>query len=69
MDEGRPGMRVRLFTLRYSSTLGGFDDSAVGEFLSDKEMLSFREHFFAVNNIPHLAYVVTQKRPVVWPRR
>ncbi len=52
-------MRVKLFTLRYSSTLGGFVDSPVQEFFRDKGILSFREHFFAVDEVPHLTCVVT----------
>ena len=39
-------MRVKLFTFRYSATLGGFDDRPLTHFVRDKEVLSFREHFF-----------------------
>ena len=39
-------MRVRIFTFRYSSTLGGFDDTPLTDFTRDKETLQFREHFF-----------------------
>ncbi len=37
-------MRVKLFTFRYSATLGGIDDSPVTEFTRDEELLTFREH-------------------------
>ena len=37
-------MRVKLFTLRYSATLGGFDETPLAEFARDKEVLAFREH-------------------------
>jgi hypothetical protein len=30
--------------LRYSATQGGFDDTALVEFIRDKEMIAFREH-------------------------
>ena len=53
-------MRVKLFTLRYSATLGGFDETPVAEFTRDKELLGFREHFFVVNEIPHLACVLSR---------
>ncbi len=43
-------MRVKLLTFRYSSSLGGFDDTPLLEFTRDKEVLSFREHFFAVKS-------------------
>ena len=51
-------MRAKIFTLRYSATLGGFDDSAIELFTRDKEVLTFREHFFTVSDVPHLACVV-----------
>ncbi len=55
-------MRAR--TLRYSSTLGSFDTSPLSDFAKDKEVLSFREHFFRVEGLPHLACVVSwQERP------
>ena len=30
-------MRVKLITFRYSATIGGFDDSALCEFIRDSE--------------------------------
>ncbi len=58
-------MRIKLFTFRYSSSLGGFDERALSHFIGDKEVLSFREHFFCVNDVPHLVCVVTWQEPVV----
>lgn len=58
-------MRVKLFTLRYSSTLGGFDDTPLVEFTRSQDVLTFREHFFRVSDVPHLACVVTYQDPVV----
>ena len=52
-------MRLKLMTLRYSSTLGGFDETPLERFVSDKEVLGFKEHFFLVNDIPHLLCVVS----------
>jgi superfamily II DNA helicase RecQ len=54
-----------LFTLRYSSTLGGFDETPLAEFTRDKELLGFREHFFTLNEVPHLACVLTWQDAVV----
>ena len=56
-------MRWRLLTFRFSGTLGGFDDSPLHELVRDKELLSFREHFFTVNDVPHLVCVVTYQEP------
>ena len=61
-------MRVKLITFRYSATIGGFDDSALCEFIRDKEVLSFREHFYSVNDVPHLTCVVSYQDPVISPR-
>ena len=52
-------MRMKLFTLRYSPTLGGFDDEALQSFVRDKEVTGFREHFFIVDETPHLCCVLT----------
>jgi len=60
-------MRVKLFTLRYSATLGGFDERPLLEFIRDREILSCREHFFAVNDVPHLTCLLTWQAAVVVP--
>jgi superfamily II DNA helicase RecQ len=58
-------MRVKLFTFRYSATLGGFDDSVLSDFVRDKEIVAFREHFYAVNEVPHVTCVLTFQDAVV----
>jgi len=58
-------MRVKLFTFRYSSSLGGFDDRPLVHFMRDKEVLAFREHFFCVNEVPHLLCVLTWQDALV----
>src|SRR5262245_31413874 len=62
---GGPAMRVKLFTFRYSSTLGGFDDTPLLDFIRDQEVLSFSEHFFAVNEVAHVTCVVTCQDAIV----
>lgn len=58
-------MRARIFTLRFSSTLSAFDDTALRDFVRDKEVLSLREHFFVVHEVPHLCCIVAwQELPV-----
>lgn len=58
-------MRVKLITFRYSATLGGFDDTALVDFTRDKEVIAFREHFYLVNEVPHLSCVVHYQDAVV----
>jgi hypothetical protein len=51
-------MRVKIVTLPYSSSLGGFDDRSLVTFLCDKEVIEFRDHFFLVGDKPHLTCIV-----------
>lgn len=58
-------MRVKLLTFRYSATLGGFDDTVLVDFIRDKEVIAFREHFYTVNEVPHLSCVLHYQDAVV----
>jgi ATP-dependent DNA helicase RecQ len=58
-------MRVKLMTLRYSATLGGFDDTPLVDFTRDKEVIAFREHFYCVNEVPHISCIVHYQDAVV----
>jgi hypothetical protein len=58
---------VKFFIYCFDSTLGAFDDGPLIDFVRDKEVLAFREHFFAVADVPHLACVVTYQETVVPP--
>ena len=62
-------MQVKLFTFRYSATLGGFDDTPLLEFTRDKELVAFREYFYSVNEVPHLCCVLTWQDAVVTDRQ
>jgi len=58
-------MRIKLFTFRYSASLGGFDDRPLTQFVRDKEIVAFGEHFFCVNELPHITSVLTWQDAVV----
>ena len=45
-------MKLKLFTLRYASDAGGFDDRELTTFLADKEALAVSEHFFVHEEVP-----------------
>jgi hypothetical protein len=49
--------------LHFDAVLGGFDDTPLREFLTDKEILSIREHFFIRHDVPYLAMIVTYSLP------
>lgn len=58
---------MKLLTFRFSPTLGGFDESALQDFVRSREILDFREHFFTVSDVPYLACVLTYQDAVVPP--
>jgi hypothetical protein len=60
-------MRVKVVTLQYSPSLGGFDERPLADFVRDKEILAVREHFFSVHDLPHLACLITYQDPVAVP--
>ena len=51
-------MKVRVFTLPWQAEGGGFDDSALAEFLTERTALEVSEHFFIHENTPVLVLVV-----------
>ncbi len=46
---------LRIFPLKFQSTLGAFDDAELQAFIKDKEVLSIRDHFFTKDEMPYLA--------------
>jgi len=46
-------MQMRIFTLRFNSVTEGFDETAVVEFVKDKEVLSIDNHFFGKDDVPY----------------
>lgn len=51
-------MLVKIFSLNFNSTVGGFDDEPLRDFIKDKEVISIRDHLFVRNEIPYLTLVV-----------
>ena len=52
-------MLLRIFTLKFDSIVGGFDDRGLRDFVKDKEALSIRDPFFTRDELPYLAVIVT----------
>ena len=50
---------LRIFTLKFQSTLGAFDDAELQAFIKDKEVVSIRDHFFTKDDMPYLTVLVT----------
>jgi ATP-dependent DNA helicase RecQ len=57
-------MQMRIFTLRFNPVTEGFDESAVAEFVKDKEVLSMDNHFFVKDEVPYIAIVVRYRAVV-----
>ncbi len=51
-------MLTKVITLRFNSTLDGFDDAPLRDFIKDKEVLSIRNYFFIKNEAPYLTIVI-----------
>ena len=54
---------AKIFTLKFDSLTGTFDDGPLQEFLTHKEVLSLREHFFVKDEIPYLTIVAHYTMP------
>ncbi len=52
-------MHARIVTLRFSPSLGGFDDSALQSLLRSQQVLSCREHVVQVEGLPYIVCIVT----------
>jgi ATP-dependent DNA helicase RecQ len=60
-------MRVKVLTLRFSSTLGAIDDTALVEFTRDKSVLSVRDHFFRESGVAYLTCVISYEEQPLTP--
>jgi superfamily II DNA helicase RecQ len=58
-------MRVKVVTLQYAPSRGGFDERPLADLIRDKEILAVREHFFSVHDLPHLACLITYQQPTL----
>ena len=50
---------VEVFTLPFSEEVRGIDTQEVKDFLSERELLSFSDHFFVHQGVPYLLLVVS----------
>ena len=54
-------MLIKIFTLKFSDDLEGFDDEEVRAFMAQNEIILIKEQFFLRNNIPYLMIMLTYK--------
>jgi hypothetical protein len=68
-------VKLKVFTLAFSDSAGGFDDGHLQEFIADKEVIEYTEHFFVHERTPYLTLVLAyrgisddrRRRPVSTP--
>lgn len=51
-------MQIKIFTLKFDSLHGGFNDEVVQVFTKDKEVISIKDHFFFKNEVPYLTLMI-----------
>ena len=51
-------MLVKIISLTFNSVQGDFNDSALRDFIKDKEVISITDHFFERNEIPYLTLII-----------
>jgi ATP-dependent DNA helicase RecQ len=56
-------LKLTVFTFRFSHKADGFDDQPLQEFIADKEVIEFSEHFFMHEKTPYLT-VLLAYRPI-----
>jgi hypothetical protein len=54
-------VKLKVFTLRFSGSTEGFDDQPLQEFIADKEVIEFSEHFFIHENSPYLTILIAYR--------
>ena len=59
---------MQIVTLRYSPTLGGFDDRELQSVLAGREVHHLETHFFLVNQVPHVSFVASFQSAPLSPR-
>jgi ATP-dependent DNA helicase RecQ len=57
-------LKLKILTLRFSESVGGFDDESLQAFTADKEVIDFSEHFFLYENTPYLTLVLAYRLAV-----
>ena len=54
-------MKLKVFTLRFNESAGGFDDEIVQTFTEDKEILDYAPYFYHHDRIPCLTLVISYR--------
>jgi len=62
-------LKLKIFTFRFSESIDGFDDKPLQEFIADKEVIDFSEHFFIYEKTPYLTVLLSYRLPAADEKR
>ena len=54
-------MKLRIFTLRFSDSLNGFDDQVIQDFQVGREVVEVKDHFFIHEKMPILTVLISYR--------
>jgi len=54
-------LKLKIFTLKFSPSTEGFNDQPLQEFIVDKEVIDFTDHFFIHEKIPYLLILLSYR--------
>lgn len=54
-------MKLKIFTMRFSHSVDGFDERPVQEFIFDKEVIEYNDHFFIHDKTPYLVVLLSYR--------
>ena len=54
-------LKLKIFTFQFSDGANGFDDKPLQDFIADKEVIDFSEHFFIHEKTPYLNVLISYR--------
>jgi len=54
-------MKLKIFTIKFSNSENGFDDSAIQDFQAEREIIEVTEHFFVHERTPYLTVLLSYR--------
>ncbi len=54
-------MKLKVFTFRFSEKEDGFDDKPMQEFIAEREVIEFKDHFFVHEKTPYLTVLLSYR--------
>jgi ATP-dependent DNA helicase RecQ len=54
-------LKLKIFTFQFSDGANGFDDKPLQDFITDKEVIDFSEHFFIHQKTPYLTILLSYR--------